>query len=82
MAAFTGIGFDSTKFTWMNGSSHGCSRRAAAKSPFSASSMICTISAGAALDATEITPRPPIAITATVSGSSPLNRMKSSGTDA
>ena len=50
----TGIGFASTKFTWINGSSQWCSLRAPAKSPFSHSSTICTISAGASFDATEI----------------------------
>ena len=62
-----------------SGSSQPWSLRAAAKSSFSHSSTICTISAGASFDATEITPRPPIAITGTVIGSSPLSSRKPSG---
>ena len=54
--------------------------RAAAKSPRSAASTICTISAGISFDATEITPRPPTAISGSVIASSPESTMKSAGT--
>ena len=54
-------------------------RRAAAKSPRSAASTICDISAGISFDATEMMPRPPIAISGSVSASSPDSTRKSSG---
>ena len=54
--------------------------RAPAKSLRSAASTICTISAGISLDATEMMPRPPTAISGSVSASSPESTMKSSGT--
>ena len=43
IAAFTGIGLDSTKLISINGSSAACIWRAAAKSPRSAASTICDI---------------------------------------
>ena len=54
--------------------------RAAAKSLRSAASTICTISAGISFDATEMMPRPPTAISGSVSASSPDSTMKSDGT--
>ena len=80
IANFTGPGLDSTKLTCMIGSSLSCQWRAAAKSPRSAASTICTISAGTSFDATEMMPRPPIAISGSVSASSPDSTRKSSGT--
>ena len=52
------------------------------KGALDAISITCTISPGTALDATEMRPRPPIAMTATAIGSSPLSSMKSCGTAA
>ena len=46
IANFTGMGFDSMKLTCISGSSCWCHRRAVAKSPRSALSTICAISAG------------------------------------
>ena len=54
-------------------------RRAAAKSPRAAAVTISTMSAGISFDATEMTPRPPIAISGNVSASSPERMMKSEG---
>ena len=50
------------------------------KSPASASCVSRVISAGISLDATEITPRPPIAINGSVIASSPESTRNSSGT--
>src|SRR3989442_4299014 len=82
MAAFTGPGFDSTKFTCISGKSDVCRLLALRMSPFSAASTICAISAGASLDATETTPCPPTAISGNASASSPERTMKSSRTAA
>ncbi len=57
-----------------------CTARAAAKSLRSAASTICTISAGISFDATEMMPRPPIAISGSVMASSPESTMNSGGT--
>ncbi len=59
-----------------------CSRRAAAKSPRSASSTMSAISAGTSFDATETMPAPPTAITGSVSASSPESTRKPGGTAA
>src|SRR6266581_522680 len=53
--------------------------RAAAKSLRSAASTICAISEGISFDDTEMMPRPPIAISGSVSASSPDRTMKSHG---
>ncbi len=80
MAAFTGTGFDSMKFTDISGKIRAWTARAAAKSLRSAASTIFTISAGISLPATEMMPCPPTAINGSVSASSPESTMKSEGT--
>ena len=52
----------------------------AGKVAASARSTICDISRGIAFDATEMMPRPPMAISGSVRASSPDSTMKSSGT--
>src|SRR5436190_3464895 len=80
IAAFTGTGFDSTKLTCISGRMRAWIVRAAAKSLRSATSTIWTISDGISFAATEMMPRPPTAISGSVSASSPERTMKSSGT--
>jgi hypothetical protein len=74
------MGFDSTKFTFMKLSSAVCSARAAAKSPASAALTIFAIRSGTTFDATEITPRPPTAISGRAIASSPDSTVKFDGT--
>jgi hypothetical protein len=66
--------------TDISGRIRACTLRAAAKSLRSAASTICTISCGISFDATEMMPCPPIAISGSVSPSSPESTRKSSGT--
>ena len=80
MAALTGTGLASMKFTCINGRMCAWMARAAAKLFRSAASTMRTISAGISLDATEMTPWPPTAIRGSVSTSSPDSTMKLDGT--
>ena len=78
-AAFTGMGFDSMKLTCIRSKSRSWMARASANAPRLAAATSAVISAGTTLDATEITPRPPTAITGSAIASSPLSTRKSSG---
>src|ERR1700722_647890 len=76
-AAFTGIGFDSTKLMSIKERYWKWRRRASAKSPESADRTRRVISAGISLEATEIRPRPPRAMSGSVKESSPDRTRKS-----
>ena len=80
IAAFTGIGLDSTKLMFMSGRNFAWISRAAAKSLRRQACAMAVISAGISLEATEITPRPPSAVSGIVMASSPESTMKSAGT--
>src|SRR5262245_27720100 len=80
IAAFTGTGLDSTKFTCISEKILLCTVRAAAKSPRSAASTIATISPGISFATTDTMPRPPIDISGSVIASSPDSTMKLAGT--
>src|SRR6266849_1293896 len=80
IAAFTGMGLDSTKFISISGWKRRWTSRAPAKSFRRASLVRRTISAGISFETTEMTPRPPRAMSGSVMASSPERTMNSSGT--
>jgi len=82
MAHFTGIGFDSTKFTSINGSHFFCNAARVVEAAVENRLRERGHLAGITFDDVQITPLPPNPPSASVAASSPDNTLKSSGSVA